>query len=195
MEIYSCYAGVEDEDYLLFEELWHTYSGKLPKIESVFQDDIGVRTTVFNLWINYYRMDAIIFLKPESSMLNSNVEGIVNKLKGYIPGEIIDELEEQQQSPQFMFIYAYHTAKFICQYLDDFTSMHEFLGRYPIRRKNIYLLNDDDVEPSDVIYVILKILNFEFVQHYLAPNKCYELHFLAMYFTKSFLRQYHVVLQ
>ncbi|MER2106134.1 MAG: hypothetical protein ABS949_04290 [Solibacillus sp.] len=61
MGSYSCYAGIDEKYYVIFEELWDTYHTQLPEIDAVLQDKISVKATIFNLWVNYYAIDGIIF--------------------------------------------------------------------------------------------------------------------------------------
>lgn len=192
MDSYSCYAGIDEKYYVIFEELWDTYHTQLPEIDAVLQDNVSVKATIFNLWVNYYAIDGIIFFKSEGIILNSNVSSLVNKLQKYLPYEIIEELNHQKHSEVFTFLYVYHMAKYLYQNLADFVDTHEFLKNHTIKRPCIHLMKDDDFEQHDIIYVILKVLNFEFIQMYLSQNKCYEMHLMALYFTKSFVNQHAI---
>lgn len=190
MSNYSCYEGIDEKYFMIFEELWDTYSAQLPTLDAVLQNEASIKATILNLWVNYYAIDGIIFFKSESMMLNSNVSSLVNKLQKYTPYEIVDEVNRQKHSEIFTFLYVYHLTRCIYQNLEGFVSGHEFLKNHPIKCPDIHMMKDDDFEPNDVVYYILKILNFEFIQTYLTQDKFYEMHLMSIYFTKSFINQH-----
>lgn len=187
MEQYCYYGGIDDKYFRIFEKLWDTYRTQLPEIKPVLQDEEAIKLNVFYLWVNYYAIDGMFFYKADRMMLNSTVSILVDKLKKYMPYEIVDELEGKKSDEVFVFLYVYHVIKFLYQHLDDFVQAHDVLKNYPIRRPRMYTMKDDDFEPGDKIYVVLKMINFEFIQTYLTQNRCYEIHLMALYFTKSFL--------
>lgn len=190
MEQYSCYAGIDSKYFDLFEHLWDTYYRYLPEVVFSLQNERSMKAFILNFWINYYLNEEIIIFKLEKTMLVSLFSGIVNKLQNYIPEEIEEEVQEQKQSETFIFIYVYHLSKCIMQHLEDFVQSHSFFENYQVRHPCIYLMNDDDFERGDQVYIVLKILNAEFLHMHLTQNHCSEIHTMSMYFTKRFIAQY-----
>ena len=81
MEQYCCYAEIDTKYFRTFEKLWDTYRAQLPEIKPVLQDETAIKVNVFNVWINYYAIDGMLFFKTDRMMLNSIVSNLVNKVK------------------------------------------------------------------------------------------------------------------
>lgn len=176
---YSSYHDIGTTHISLFEHLWESYKTHLPTLPTDIQNELNTKAAVFNLWVTFYKVDYYVMLNPDKSFLHAYDEHLSNRLKMYIPKPLLEAVELYKTNSHHSFIYCYLLIYQVFQQLTLFVEQHEKLNASTMKNYNYYYTKDDDFPPNNELFIIMKILNSEFIQLHLNKQKCEYMHYIA----------------
>ena len=167
------YMNISEKKVHEFENYWAMFSELLPPIQSNTQTEDNIKAGAFNVWLSYASENKFLFLKTDKFILHSYDHHLVERLESYLwKNEQLHNLYEgNKENSKFLFILSYLIRMEIFIELDDFVLQHPILKSIDLKLIRYYELSDIDIEKNDEIYIIMKILNAEFLQQYLNESK------------------------
>ena len=176
---YSSYQGIDPFYITLFDRLWERYTPQLPLLPTEIQSEENTRAAVFNLWVNFYDVQHHLLIKTEKTFSHAYVEHLVKRLKSGTPQHLKPIVQTYRSKHHHAFLYCYLLVLQVQKELALFVTQHETLELEMFKKYNYYFLSDIDFEPNDGLFLIIKILNYEFIQLYLTQQKCEHMHEFA----------------
>ena len=179
---YSSYVNISPKFIDVFESLWHQFYEKLPTINTQIQNESNVKASVFNIWVNYYKTNPYFVIKCEKQFLHSYDENLIKKIDLVMQRtDYMNELfEKHGNDKEFIFVFSYLLTYEIYRELDLFVPNHPVLKSLHLKRYNYYYLTDDDIAENHELFLIMKVLNSEFLNQYLSNDKLNSI-FLKLY--------------
>lgn len=101
-------------------------------------------------------------------------EHLANRLKLCVPKHLKTTIQSYRSKHHHAFLYCYLQSLLVLQELAAFVAQHEAIEAPMLKKYNYYYLGDTDVEPSDDLYLIMKILSYEFLQLQLTSEYMHE---------------------
>jgi hypothetical protein len=181
--LYNSYVNISPKYIDIFESLWEQYYEKLPTITTQIQNESNVKASLFNIWVNYYKTNQFFLIKSEKQFLHAFDENLIKKIDLVMQhSENIRMLFERfEKNKEFIFVFSYLMTLEIFRELDLFVPNHPILKKINIKQYHYYYLTDDDITEKHELFLIVKVLNSEFLNEYLTNEKLKSI-FTKIYF-------------
>lgn len=171
--IYSSYVNISPKFIDLFESLWQQCYEKLPTISTQIQNESNVKACVFNVWVNYFKTNRYFVIKSEKQFLHSYDENLIKRFD--IVMEKSDYMralfKKYEKNTEFIFVFSYLITLEVFRELGEFVPNHPILKTFDLKQYNYYYLTDDDINKEHELFLIMKVLNSEFLNEYLTNDK------------------------
>lgn len=179
---YSSYVNISPKFIDIFESLWQQFHEKLPTINTQIQNEANVKASVFNIWVNFYKTNQYFVIKSEKQFLHAFEENLIKKIDLVMQqSDYMRELfKKYENDKDFIFVFSYLLTYEIYRELDLFVPNHPILKSFDLKQYNYYYLTDDDITEKHELFLIMKFLNSEFLNHYLTIDKLNSI-FLKLY--------------
>ena len=179
---YSSYVNISPKFIDLFESLWQQFYENLPTINTQIQNESNVKASVFNIWVNFYKTNQYFVIKSEKQFLHSYDENLIKKIDLVMQQSNYMRVlfEKYENDKEFIFVFSYLLTYEIYHELDLFVPNHPILKSFDLKQYNYYYLTDDDITEKHELFLIMKFLNSEFLNHYLTIEKLNSI-FLKLY--------------